>query len=98
MVQAMLTKILLMIFIKFTFVIFLTPLVKKIAFHVGLVDIPNARKIPQKLVPRLGELGIFFDFLLGHTLFGTHSDTMNSILIGSYIIAPDPWYTRGGSG
>ncbi len=84
--QAMLTRILLMIFITFTFVTFITPLIKKIAFHVGAVDIPNSRKVHQKPMPRLGGLGIFFGFLLGYMLFGTHSDTMNSILIGSFII------------
>lgn len=37
-------------------------------------------------MPRLGGLAIYFGFLLGYMLFGTHSETMNSILIGSFII------------
>lgn len=86
MEQEIMTKILLMIFITFLFVSFITPFVKKMAIHIGAVDMPNARKVHQKPMPRLGGLGIFFGFLLGYMIFGTHSETMNSILIGSFII------------
>lgn len=84
--REMLQHILLMIFTTFLFVTFVTPFVKKMALHVGAVDLPNARKVHQKPMPRLGGLGIFFGFLLGYMLFGAHSETMNSILIGSFII------------
>lgn len=84
--QELLQKVLLMVFTTFIFVTFATPFIKKIAFHVGAVDIPNARKVHQKPMPRLGGLGIYFGFLLGYMLFGAHSATMNSILIGSFII------------
>lgn len=84
--QELLTRILLMVFITFLFVTFITPFVKKIALHIGAVDIPNARKVHKEPMPRLGGLGIYFGFLLGYMLFGTHSETMNSILIGSFII------------
>lgn len=84
--QELLTRILLMVFITFLFVTFITPFVKKIALHIGAVDIPNARKVHKEPMPRLGGLGIYFGFLLGYMLFGTHSEIMNSILIGSFII------------
>lgn len=75
-----------MIIIPFLFTLFLVPIVKDIAFHVGALDIPNKRKIHTKPMPRLGGLSIFFGFLLGYMLYGTHSAQMNSILIGSFVI------------
>lgn len=75
-----------MIIIPFLFTLFFVPIVKDIAFHVGALDIPNKRKIHTKPMPRLGGLSIFFGFLLGYMLYGTHSAQMNSILIGSFVI------------
>ena len=60
--------------------------VKKIAIHIGALDIPDARKVHTKPMPRLGGLGIFLGFLFGYMLFGVQSVQMNSILIGSFII------------
>ena len=60
--------------------------VKKIAFHVNAIDIPNERKVHTKPMPRLGGLGIFFAFLVGYMLFAQNTVKMNSILIGSFII------------
>ncbi|WP_225999691.1 glycosyltransferase family 4 protein [Paenibacillus sp. BJ-4] len=42
----------------------LTPLVKKFAVKVGAVDVPNARKVHTRIMPRLGGMGIFLAFLL----------------------------------
>ncbi|MGG6312632.1 glycosyltransferase family 4 protein [Paenibacillus macerans] len=42
----------------------LTPLVKKFAFKVGAVDVPNARKVHTRIMPRLGGLGIFLSFVI----------------------------------
>ncbi|MED4955602.1 MraY family glycosyltransferase [Paenibacillus macerans] len=42
----------------------LTPLVKKFAFAVGAVDVPNARKVHTRIMPRLGGLGIFASFII----------------------------------
>lgn len=78
--------ILLMIFIPMVFVFFFIPVIKKIAYHVGALDIPNERKIHKKPMPRLGGLGIFFGFLLGYMLFGNHTYLMNSILISSFVL------------
>ena len=62
------------------------PFVKKIALHIGALDIPNERKVHKNPIPRLGGLGIFVGFMLGYMIFGQHSVQMNSILIGSFII------------
>lgn len=67
-------------------VVAIIPLVKKIASHIGALDIPNERKVHKNPIPRLGGLGIFFGFLVGYMIFGKHSIQMNSILIGSFII------------
>ena len=81
-----LTSILFMVFIPFVFVVIIIPFVKKIALHVGALDIPNERKVHTKPMPRLGGLGIYSGFLLGYMLFGEHTPAMNSILIGSFIL------------
>lgn len=79
-------QITLMILTTFIFVAIIIPFIKKIAIHVGAVDIPNQRKVHTTPIPRLGGIGIFLGFLLGYILFGTPSPLMNSILIASFII------------
>ncbi len=80
------TTILFMVFIPFVFVSFFIPVVKKIAFYIGAIDIPNERKVHKTNMPRLGGLGIYSGFLLGYMIFGEHTATMNSILIGSFVL------------
>ena len=84
--EEILTKILLMIGTTFLFVVTIVPFIKRIAIHVGALDIPNKRKVHSKPMPRLGGLAIFLGFLFGYMLFGEPSSTMNSILIASFII------------
>lgn len=45
-------------------VLFSTPWVKKLALRLGYVDQPNARKVHQQPMVRLGGVAIFFGFLL----------------------------------
>ncbi|MBE6159529.1 MAG: undecaprenyl/decaprenyl-phosphate alpha-N-acetylglucosaminyl 1-phosphate transferase [Lactobacillales bacterium] len=75
-----------MILIPFIFVVLLIPMIKKIAIKINAVDVPGGRHIHKKTTPKLGGLAIFFGFLLGYMIFGTHSSIMNGILIGSFII------------
>ena len=86
MLDLSLKKILLMVLIPFVFVTLIIPIIKKIAFHVNALDIPNERKVHKKPMPRLGGLGIYAGFLLGYMLFAEHTYMMNSILIGSFIL------------
>ena len=81
-----LTTILLMSFISFIFVVSIIPFVKKIALHVNAMDMPNERKVHKVPMPRLGGLGIYSGFLLGYMIFGEQTPTMNSILIGSFVL------------
>ena len=79
-------KFLIIVLTTFVFTALFIPIVKKIAEFIGAMDIPNARKVHKKPIPRLGGLGIYAGFLLGYMLFGIHSVQMNAVLIGSFII------------
>lgn len=76
--------------ITFLFSAAIMPLIKKIAFHIGAVDIPRKdeghRHIHKKTMPLLGGVGVYLGFLFGYMLFGKESIQMNSILIGSSIM------------
>ncbi|MBQ6497577.1 MAG: undecaprenyl/decaprenyl-phosphate alpha-N-acetylglucosaminyl 1-phosphate transferase [Bacilli bacterium] len=78
------------VLITFLFSAAIMFLMKKIANHIGALDVPRTeeghRHIHKKITPKLGALGIFLSFLLGYMLFGEQSIRMNSILIGSFII------------
>ena len=79
-------KILLIVGVTFLFTVLFIPIVGKIACFIGAMDIPNARKVHTKPIPRLGGLGIYAGFLLGYMLFGEQTIQMNAVLIGSIII------------
>ena len=72
--------------ITMLFVMLFIPIVKRIAIHVGAMDIPDKRKVHKTPIPRLGGIGIYAGFLIGYLLFGHQSVQMNSILIGSFIL------------
>jgi len=65
---------------------FMTFLAKKIAEHVGALDMPNERKVHKVAMPRCGGLGIFGGFLVGYMIYGNPTTQMLSILIGAFII------------
>ena len=77
---------LLIVCVCMVIVALIIPFVKKIAVHINALDIPDARKVHEYPIPRLGGLGIFMGFLFGYMIFGHNSIQMNSILIGSFII------------
>ena len=79
-------KLIFMVFITCLFVILIIPMIKKIAIHIGAIDIPNKRKVHKVPIPRLGGLGIYIGFLFGYMIFGWESIQMNAILIGSFIV------------
>ncbi|MBP3920859.1 MAG: undecaprenyl/decaprenyl-phosphate alpha-N-acetylglucosaminyl 1-phosphate transferase [Bacilli bacterium] len=79
-------QILWMVFIPFSFVTLVMPFIIKMAFLIGAVDKPRGRHIHKRVMPKLGGLAIFMGFLLGYMIFGMHSEQMNSILIGSFVI------------
>ncbi len=81
------SKIVLVTFIFSALIMFL---MRKIAVHVGALDVPRAeeghRHIHKIATPKLGGVGIFLAFLVGYMFFGEQSVKMNSILIGSFIV------------
>lgn len=79
-------SILEIILVTFVVSLALIPIAKKVASHIGAIDIPNARKIHKKPMPRLGGLAIYGAFLIGYILYGSITTQMISILIGSFII------------
>lgn len=74
------------IFIPMIFVALFTPIIKKVAIHINALDIPNARKVHTKPIPRLGGLAIVAGFFFGYMLFCEPSTLMNSVFIGIFII------------
>ena len=83
-------NILEIVLVTFIFSALIMFLMRKIAFHVGAVDIPRKeeghRHIHKKIMPKLGGVGIFLSFIFGYMLFGQESIQMNSVLIGSIIM------------
>ena len=79
-------NIIIIVLVTFLTSALLTPFIIKAAHHVGALDIPNARKVHTKPIPRMGGLAIFGAFLLGYMLFARTSNQMLSILIGGFII------------
>ncbi|MBC6356349.1 undecaprenyl/decaprenyl-phosphate alpha-N-acetylglucosaminyl 1-phosphate transferase [Lactobacillus helsingborgensis] len=67
----------------------ITPFIRRLAFVLGAVDIPNKRRVNKKPMPTLGGLGIFVTFNIGAFIllrdqFPTHEAF--SILLGSSVI------------
>ena len=64
-----------------------TPLVKKLAYKIGAIDVPkDSRRMHKKPIPRLGGLAIFLGFIISILFVGDLSRSMQSILMGASII------------
>ena len=79
-------NIILIILTTFLSSLIYVPIVKRIAHHIGAIDVPDERKVHKKPMPRLGGLAIFASFLTGYVLFADITAQMISILIGGFII------------
>ena len=79
-------NVFLIVFVTFLVSVLLVPIVKKVAKHIGAMDVPNARKVHKVPMPRLGGLAIYIAFLFGYILYGQISTQMISILIGSFLL------------
>ena len=67
----------------------ITPFIRRLAFVLGAVDIPNKRRVNKKPMPTLGGLGIFVTFNIGVFIllreqFPTHEAF--SVFLGSSVI------------
>lgn len=64
-----------------------TPLVKKMAYKVGAIDVPkDNRRMHKQPIPRLGGLAIAISFLLTVLCFADINKQMQAILLGAVII------------
>ena len=74
--------------ISFVFSFTTTPIVKKLAFKIGAVDVPrDNRRMHKEPIPRLGGLAIIFGFLVAILCFNTgFNRQMISTLAGAAII------------
>ncbi|UOY91092.1 undecaprenyl/decaprenyl-phosphate alpha-N-acetylglucosaminyl 1-phosphate transferase [Ectobacillus sp. JY-23] len=71
---------------SFITVLLVTPLVIKLAFKIGAVDKPNARKVHQKITPRIGGLAIFIGVVVGYFVSGLYNERMTTIVVGAIVI------------
>lgn len=68
--------------------VLITPFVKKFAIAIGATDKPNARKVHQTIMPRLGGLAIYISFMIGFLILRPTDSDVSAlpIIIGSFII------------
>jgi UDP-GlcNAc:undecaprenyl-phosphate/decaprenyl-phosphate GlcNAc-1-phosphate transferase len=64
----------------------ITPFVKKLAIKVGAVDQPNKRKVHEKIMPRMGGLGIYISFIIGMLIMNPDKPYHLAIIAGSVVI------------
>lgn len=65
----------------------LTPLIKKVAFKIGAVDIPDKRRVNTKIMPTIGGLGIFITtFIALFFIQPIDHGTILPIFLGSLIV------------
>lgn len=74
------------IFVTFLSSLILTPIIRKVAFHIKALDYPNSRRLNKVPMPTLGGLAIFISFLIGYMLYAESSVQMLSILMGSFLL------------
>ena len=79
-------NVFIMVFVTFLCSLVVTPIVRKIAFHIKALDYPDARRLNKVPMPTIGGLAIFFSFMLGYMLYARGSTQMLSILMGSFIL------------
>ena len=65
----------------------LTPFVKKLAFRIGAVDRPNARKVHHRIMPRMGGLAIYLGFMAAAIASMELTRDVVGILLGGTVIA-----------
>lgn len=64
----------------------LTPYIKKLAFKIGAVDKPDARKVHTKVMPRLGGFAIFIAFMVAVFCTIEITKDLAGMLLGACII------------
>ncbi len=73
-------------FLAFIIALISTPVIKKIAFHIGAVDRPGARKVHSRAMPRMGGLAIYLAFTLTVLIMEPMSRELIGLLTGGTLI------------
>ncbi len=74
--------------VAFAFSFVATPIVYRLAFKIGAVDVPrDGRRMHKKPIPRLGGLAIIFGFTVAICSFGQMTRSLSAILVGAAVIA-----------
>lgn len=82
----MYTHAILAFFAALITVLIVTPSVIKFAIWFGAIDKPNARKVHEKIMPRLGGLAIFIGVIVGYFAGGLYNEKINTISVGAVLI------------
>jgi len=80
-------RYLLMALSAFALAVGVTPLVRKLAVRIGIVDQPSARKIHSKAIPLLGGAALYLAFIITLVIFGDRAYVRQTIgiLLGATI-------------
>jgi UDP-GlcNAc:undecaprenyl-phosphate GlcNAc-1-phosphate transferase len=83
------TNYMLILITALLFAIGVTPLARRLAPRLGVMDQPSTRKIHTKAMPRLGGVAIYLAFILALLLFGDRSYVSQgaSILLGATLVS-----------
>ncbi len=85
--KEMIADVMLALVVAMTISFIATPLVRRLAFRIGAVDVPrDNRRMHDHPIPRLGGLAIFLGFLITVLIFAPIHRELRGILIGSVII------------
>ena len=66
-----------------------TPLVRRLALHLGVIDQPSARKVHLNPIPLLGGVAMYGAFIVAVILFGNRFriNELISILVGASLVS-----------
>ncbi len=85
--KAVIADVMIALVVALTISFVATPLVRRLAFRIGAVDIPkDNRRMHDHPIPRLGGLAIFLGFLISVLIFAEITVEFRGILIGAVII------------
>ncbi len=80
------TKLILCFSLAFGVSLISTPYIKVLAQKIGAIDVPDARRVHDHPIPRMGGLAIFYGFLIAILCFAKVNTELRGILIGSLVI------------
>jgi UDP-GlcNAc:undecaprenyl-phosphate/decaprenyl-phosphate GlcNAc-1-phosphate transferase len=83
------SQILLLFTTALLFSVLATPVIRRVALRIGVVDAPNARKIHVSPVPLLGGAAIYLGFMVALILFGDrfYIRELISIFLGATLVS-----------